>query len=342
MYNMDMFLIQSLGFIAIFDQLPGILGIALQIATVLIITSIAGMLCERSGVVDIGLEGKLLLSAFASALTSYYVTEKLGWQMGAFAGLVVGIIAGMLASTAHAYACVTKGGDQVVSGVAINFFAAGFTIVVTNALFGTGDTPSMRKAGSFFQKVDLPAVDVIGEIPIIGVIYSKILSGQNILTWLAVLLVPIIWWLFYRMRFGLHIRAVGENPQAVDTAGISVAALRYRAVILGGAICGIAGTFLALGASNQFSRDMSAGKGYISLVVLILGKWRPIPTFLGCILFAFLQASSDAWLPQQLPILGNISAIANAAPYILVLLIMLFIGKSNAPAAVGIPYKKER
>ncbi len=342
MDNLYMNAIYMLGFLGGFDQIAGVLGITLQVATVLIITSIAGMLCERSGVVDIGLEGKLLLSAFASALTSYYVTEKLGWQYGALAGLAMGMIAGVLASSAHAYACVSRGGDQVVSGVAINFFAAGFTIVVTNALFGTGDTPPLRQAGSYFSKVTLPGIETIGEIPVIGTIYVKVLSGQNALTWLALLLVPLIWLLFYRTRFGLRVRAVGENPQAVDTAGISVASLRYRSVILGGAICGIAGTFLALGASNQFSRDMSAGKGYIALVVLILGKWRPVPTFLGCLLFAFLQASSDAWLPQELPVLRNISAITNMAPYILVLLIMLFVGKSSAPAAVGVPYKKER
>ncbi len=341
----DIFL-TNLATITFIDQLPGVLGITLKIATVLIITSIAGMLCERSGIVDIGLEGKLLLSAFASALTSYYVTQKLGstsFPFAAICGLLMGMTVAMLASTAHAYACISKGGDQVVSGVAINFFASGVTIVATNALFNSGDTPALKMAnGSLFPKVDLPFADTMINIPLLGAFYSKILSGQNILTWLALLLVPLIWWLFYRTRFGLRVRAVGENPQAVDTAGISVTTLRYRSVILGGAICGMAGTFLALAASSQFSREMAAGRGYIALVVLILGKWRPVPTLLGCLLFAFLQASTDAWLPRELPLLGNISALANAAPYILVLILMIFIGKSTAPAAVGIPYKKER
>ncbi len=343
---MPSFILTNFAAFAFIEQLPGVLGITLQVATVLIITSMAGMLCERSGIVDIGLEGKLLLSSFAAALVSFYATKAFGphsFPLAALCGLAAGMTVGMLASSAHAYACITRGGDQVVSGVAINFFASGVTIVATNALFNSGDTPPLKRAdGSLFPRINLPFTEQMADIPVLGALYSKILSGQNVLTWVAVLLVPVIWWLFYRTRFGLRVRAVGENPQAVDTAGISVAALRYKSVILGGAICGMGGTFLALAASSQFSREMAAGRGYIALVVLILGKWRPIPTFFGCLLFAFLQASADAWLPRELAILGNISALTNAAPYILVLILMIFIGKSTAPAAVGVPYKKER
>ena len=319
-----------------------ILGVALSIATPLIITAMAGLFCERSGVVDIGLEGKLNLSAFAAAITSYYVSTKWGLPMGAFAGLIAAMFASLMLSLAHAYACVSKSGDQIVSGVAINFFAAGFTIVITRALFGTGDTPPINIASGLFGQI-LPTIE--HSTSIFALAYNKLLASQNVLTLVAFLLIPAIWWVLYRSRFGLYLRAVGENPQAVDTAGISVKALRYKGVMIGGLLCGVAGTFLSLGSSSFFIREMAAGRGYIALVVLILGRWKPVPTLFGCLFFGVLQASSD-YLPVEFTIwgasLGNISPLINSLPYILVLLLMIFIGKSIAPAAVGIPYKKER
>ncbi len=305
------------------DTILNIMSASLAIATPLIITSMAGLFCERSGVVDIGLEGKLTMTAFAAAFVSYWVTYKWGWSYGAYAGLFAGIFAGVLLSLAHAYACVSKGGDQIVSGVAINFFSAGFTIVVTRAVFGSGDTPPIKLEGGTFHDF----------------------AGQNTLTWLALVMIPTIWLIMYKTKFGLRLRAVGENPHAVDVAGISVKKVRYIAVLIGGGICGIAGTFLSLGASQLFTKDMSSGRGYIALVVLILGRWKPVQTLLGCLLFGFLQASSD-YLPTTPTIfgvsLGNISPLISILPYVLVLIIMVFIGKSVAPAAVGVPYKKER
>lgn len=325
----------------ILTSLPSILGLTLAIATPLIITSMAGLFCERSGVVDIGLEGKLNMSAFAAALTSYFVTIQWGLPMGALAGLIAGMFASFIMSLAHAYASVSKSGDQVVSGVAINFFATGFTIVVTRALFGSGDTPPIKVDSGRFGSL-FPAIDSYGPW---ANAYNKLIANQNILTWVALLLIPLIAWVLYRTRFGLRLRAVGENPHAVDTAGISVHKLRYQGVLIGGLLCGIAGTYLSIGSSSLFIRDMAAGRGYIALVVLILGRWKPVPTLLGCLLFGFLQASSD-YLPLEPTIfgfsLGNISPLINSAPYILVLIIMIFAGKSVAPAASGIAYKKER
>ncbi|MFV0431272.1 MAG: ABC transporter permease [Alphaproteobacteria bacterium] len=325
----------------IFQIIPSIIGVALAIATPLILTSMAGLFCERSGVVDIGLEGKLNMSAFAAALSSYFITIKWGLPMGAVVGIMAGMFASFLMSLAHAYACVSKSGDQVVSGVAINFFATGFTIVVTRALFGSGDTPPIKVSSGTFGTL-FPSIDGSG---ILINAYNKMIANQNILTWVALALIPIIWWILYRTRFGLRLRAVGENPQAVDTAGMSVKGLRYKGVLIGGLLCGMAGTYLSLGSSSLFIRDMAAGRGYIALVVLILGRWRPIPTLLGCLLFGILQASSD-YLPLE-PVLfgislGNLSPIMNSLPYILVLILMIFIGRSVAPAASGVPYKKER
>ncbi len=326
-------------------SLPSIIGLALAIATPLIITSMAGLFCERSGVVDIGLEGKLNMSAFAAALTSYFVSVKWGLPaMGVFAGIFAGMFASMLLSLAHAYASISKSGDQIVSGVAINFFATGFTIVITRSLFNSGDTPPIKVAGcdtcGRFGTL-FPTIEGYG---FMASFYNKVIANQNILTWIAFLLIPLIGWVLYKTRFGLRLRAVGENPQAVDTAGMSVKALRYKGVLIGGVLCGIAGTYLSLGASSQFIRDMASGRGYIALVVLILGRWRPVPTLLGCLLFGFIQAASDQSGVQALlnRFIGNASPLINTIPYILVLILMIFAGKSTAPAAVGTPYKKER
>ena len=262
--------------------------------------------------------------------------------MGSFAGLFAAMFARLMLSLAHAYACISKSGEQIVSGVAINFFSAGFTIVITRALFGTGDTPPIDVASGVFENV-LPLIQ--DSTSIFAYAYNKLIAGQNVLTFVAFLLIPLTWWVLYRSRFGLYLRAVGENPQAVDTAGISVKALRYKGVMIGGLLCGLAGTFLSLGSASFFIREMAAGRGYIALVVLILGRWKPVQTLFGCLFFGVLQASSD-YLPVEFNVyglsLGNISPLINSLPYILVLILMIFIGKSVAPAAVGVPYKKER
>jgi general nucleoside transport system permease protein len=175
-------------------------------------------------------------------------------------------------------------------------------------------------------------------------LYAELLSGHNLVVYLAAVLVPASAWLLYRTRFGLRLRAVGENPLAVDTAGISVTALRYQAMIISGALCGVAGTYLSVAASSGFVRDMTAGKGYLALAALIFGKWRPYPTLAACLLFAFTDALAVRLQGVSMPFFGVIPVqFILALPYILtVLLLAGFVGRAVAPHAIGVPYSKEK
>ena len=188
------------------------------------------------------------------------------------------------------------------------------------------------------------------EVPLVGHLYSELLSGHNVLVYLAFLAVPLTFWVVYRTRFGLRLRAVGENPEAVDTAGISVAGMRYRAVLLCGALCGVAGAYLATAQSAAFIKDMTAGKGFIALAALVFGKWRPVPTLLACLLFGFLEAVAarvqgafdlDARSGLVRELVGAAPFIIEALPYALVVLLLAgFVGRAVAPRASGIPYVK--
>ena len=192
--------------------------------------------------------------------------------------------------------------------------------------------------------IDWPFAEALQDVPVIGLLYSELLSGHNLLVYVAWLTVPAVAWLLYQTRFGLRLRAVGENPQAVDTAGISVAFLRYRALIINGLLTGMAGTYLAIAQNAAFSRDMSAGQGYIALAAMIFGKWKPWPTFFAALLFGMLDAISIRLQGVVVPGIGEIPVqLIQALPYILtVVLLAGFIGKAVAPAADGVPYVKER
>jgi simple sugar transport system permease protein len=192
--------------------------------------------------------------------------------------------------------------------------------------------------------VTLPFADAVRDVPFLGPIYSELLSGHFILTYVAFALVPFSWWVLYRTRFGLRLRAVGENPSAVDTAGISVIWLRYRAVICCGILCGFAGAYLSLAMSAGFVKGMTAGKGYIALAALIFAKWRPVNIMLACLLFGFLDAFAIRLQGNPLPLIGQVPVqLMQALPYILtVILLAGFIGKAIPPKAGGIPYVKER
>ena len=181
-------------------------------------------------------------------------------------------------------------------------------------------------------------------MPVLGPIYSDIVSGQTLLVYVAFLMVPLSWWVLFRTRFGLRLRAVGENPAAVDTAGISVTWLRYRAVIICGILTGFAGTYLAVAQAAGFTRDMSAGKGYIALAALIFANWKPVPVMFACLLFGFLDAISIRVQGVEFPVVGQVSVqFVQALPYILtVILLAGFVGKATPPKAGGVPYVKER
>ena len=190
----------------------------------------------------------------------------------------------------HGIASIAFKGNQIISGVAINFLADGITVVVAIALFSLGgDTPRCRRAAASRHST-WPFADQVRSVPIVGPIYSDLLSGHNILVYIAFLAVPITWWVLYRTRFGLRLRAVGENPKAVDTAGISVPRLRYQALIITGTLCGIAGAYFSIAQGASFHKEMTAGAGYIALAALIFAKWRPVPAMFSTLLFGFLDA----------------------------------------------------
>lgn len=314
-----------------------ILDATLRVSTPLILAALAGLFSERSGVVDIGLEGKMLGAAFAAAATAA-VTGS------AWFGLLAGIGTSFGLSMIHGFATITHRGDQVVSGVALNILVAGLAPTLGIAWFSRGgQTPTLPNEARF-TGITLPGAEAVADVPILGLIYSELISGHNILVYVAILAVPAVAWVVYRTRFGLRLRAVGESPEAVDTAGISVAGMRYRALMVTGVLCGIAGAYLSTAHSASFVRDMTAGKGYLALAALIFAKWRPVPVLFACLLFGFLEAIEARLQGVALPVIGEIPVqFIQALPYILtVILLAGFIGKAIPPKAIGRPYVKER
>ncbi|MGI9490091.1 MAG: ABC transporter permease [Geminicoccaceae bacterium] len=309
----------------------------IRLAVPLILASLAGLFAERSGVVDIGLEGKMLGAAFAAA-SAAFVTGS------ALAGLATGILVSVALSMIHGFACITHRGDQVVSGMALNIMVAGLGPTLAEAWFRQGGRTPGIGAEARFKSITLPFAEAMRDVPIIGLIYSELISGHNILVYLTAVIVPLVAWIVYKTRFGLRLRAVGENPSAVDTAGISVTAMRYKALLFTGVLCGIAGTYLSTAHGSSFIRDMTAGKGYLALAALIFAKWRPVPALFACLLFAFTDAIQVRLQGIPLPIVGEIPTQAiQALPYIAtVLLLAGFVGRAIAPKAIGQPYVKER
>jgi ABC-type uncharacterized transport system permease subunit len=306
-------------------------------AAPLVLAALGGLFAERSGVVDIGLEGKMLGAAFAAAATAA-VTGS------AWIGLGAGIAAAVLLALVHGFACVSHHGNQVVSGMALNITVSGLTVVLGYAWFQQGGQTPFLGAGARFAPIDLPGAAALAAVPGLGLLYTEVLSGHNILVYLAAAAVPVVAWLVYRTRFGLRLRAVGESPGAVDTAGISVSATRYLALVVGGVLCGIAGAYLSIAHHSSFIRDMSAGKGYLALAALIFGQWRPVPTLAACLLFAFADAAQVRLQGTPLPLVGVVPVqLIQAIPYVLtVALLAGFVGRAVPPRAIGVPYVKER
>ncbi|WP_186424672.1 ABC transporter permease [Pannonibacter sp. I15F10I1] len=320
-----------------FETLILILDSTVRLSAPLLLACLAGLYSERSGIVDIGLEGKMLGAAFGAASVAFITGN-------AWAGLGAGIVVAVGLALLHGFASITNRGNQIVSGVAINFLAAGLTALLGQAWFNQGGrTPSLSGGGRFLE-IELPLATAVKDVPIIGYIYFELISGHNILVYIAFLAVPATWWVLYRTRFGLRLRAVGENPAAVDTAGISVTFLRYRAVVMCGILCGLAGSYLAIAQSSGFIKDMTAGRGYIALAALIFAKWKPVNALYACLLFGFLDAMAIRLQGQQVPGIGEVPVqVFQALPYILtVILLAGFIGKAIPPKASGIPYLKER
>lgn len=313
------------------------LASTLRVSTPLILCALAGLLSERSGVVDIGLEGKMLLSAFAAgAVGAAYGSTT--YALLAAMGVAICL------SWLHGLACVSHSGDQVVSGVAINIIAAGLSVVLGIAWFAQGgQTPPVSgevRISPLFPGV----VDALQNIPWVGSLVGQGLLGHNALVYLAFALVPLVWILLFRTRFGLRLRAVGENPLMVDAAGVSVIRLRYAALTLNGLLCGLAGSYLVLAQSANFSPNMTAGRGFMALAALIFGRWHPVGALWACLLFGFLDAAAIRMQGIALPVIGEVPVqFIQALPYVMtVVLLAGFIGKAIAPQALGKPFAKER
>lgn len=312
-----------------------ILDSSVRLATPLLLTCLAGLFSERAGVVDIGLEGKLLAAAFLAGAAAS-VTGSI------WIGLLAGVVGSLAFSMLHGLASITFKGDQLISGVALNFLAAGLTIVVGQSWFGLGGrTPSLPTEARF-QAWNFPFSDALADVPFLGPLYDELISGHTVLTYAAIAAVPLSWWVLYRTRFGLRLRAVGENPSAVDTAGVSVERLRFTALVIAGVLCGMAGTFLASLAAG-FVKDMSAGRGYIALAALIFAKWRPWYALSATLLFGLLEAIGNRYQSISLGDFTIPVQFMQALPYILTVVILAgFVGKAIPPRAGGQAYIKER
>jgi ABC-type uncharacterized transport system permease subunit len=289
----------------------------LRVATPLI-------LCALAAAFAAGAAGVATDSATAALLAACGIAVALSWL--------------------HGYACVSHRGDQVVSGMAINIVASGLTVVLAVAWFQQGGQTPPVGPDVRLQPLWPGAAAALHDVPVIGPILGEGLLGHNALVYLALLLVPATWFLLYRTRLGLRLRAVGENPRMVEAAGMSVLRLRYMALSLNGLLCGLAGAYLVLAQSAAFAPNMTAGRGYMALAAMIFGRWRPVPALGACLLFGFLDAVAIRLQGVKLPHIGEVPVQAiQALPYVLtVVLLAGFIGRNLAPAALGRPYLKER
>ncbi|OYU17128.1 MAG: sugar ABC transporter permease [Rhodobacteraceae bacterium PARR1] len=314
-----------------------LLDTTIRLATPLLFACLAGLYSERAGIFDIGLEGKMLMAAMASASVAYLTGSV--WM-----GVLAGIGASLILAGIHGIASITFRGNQLISGVALNFVASGITVLVAQRLFGQGGRTPPLEGDARFAPITLPFAEALRDVPILGPLYYEVISGHPFLVYLGFATVPLTWWVLYRTRFGLRLRAVGENPAAVDTAGISVVGLRFAAVAITGVLCGLAGAYMATALQAGFGREMTAGRGYIALAALIFAKWRPVAALWACLLFGFFQALAlrpdvvEGVLQFKVPV-----TFLDALPYVLTVLVLAgFVGKAIPPRAGGEPYVKER
>jgi simple sugar transport system permease protein len=294
----------------------------LRISTPLILAALGGCMSERSGVINIGLEGMMLMGAFAAVLGSFLFGPWVGLLMGIFAGGLMGLL--------HAFMSVTLGADQIISGTAINIIAVGIPNILVPVIwpghFGISPTVSV------IPDLKIP---FLMDIPVIGRIFGQ----QNPVVYLTLVLVLVIYFLLFKTRLGLRIRAVGEHPRAADTLGVNVYRMRYIAVTISGLLAGLGGAFLSICYQSQFSASMTAGRGFIGLAAMIFGRWSPIGAMLACLLFGFADAFQAGAQAAGLPIPPDLML---AFPYVLTLiaLVGVFGRVAQGPAANGKYYQK--
>ena len=294
-------------------------SIAIVFAVMLLLPALGGVISERSGVVNIAMEGMMLTGAF------FAVWADLNWH-SPWIAVVVAMVAGGLMALIHAVVSIRFRADQIVSGIAINIFAAGMTVYLVRTIYGLQDV------GHVTPDESLPSwnVPLLSAIPFLG----KVLFQQNVIVYVALILLVVVEVVLFRTQLGLRIRAVGEHPQAADTAGLNVYAIRYGAVITSGLLSGLAGAFLAIGYSNTFNPNMTDGRGYIALAAMIFGKWTPRGAFVACLIFGLGEAiyanNSTIHISQYL---------LSMLPYLITLVVLAgVVGRSTPPAADGVPY----
>ena len=317
-------------------QLAGIVVTMIRNAPVLIFAAMAGLFAERSGVIDLGLEGKILASAFVSAGVAYAYQDP--W-LGIAAGILVSVALAMV----QAFVSITQKGNQLVAGMAINIAMSGLTFVVAQYFFQQGGrTPDLGEAR--LADIVLPGTALLADIPFIGWLYGSVIGGHTVLVYLAFLLLPVVHWVLYHSRFGLRLRACGENPHAADAAGVPVQRTRYTAMLIAGVLCSFSGAYLSIVQSGFFLRDMSAGAGYLALTAMVFGNWRPLHTVLGCLMFGFFGAVQVQIEGVDLPVVGRIpGALIQMIPYVLTVVVLAgLMAKSVAPKALGKPFVKSR
>ncbi len=297
-----------------------IVASTLRAATPLIFTALGGVFSERSGVVNVGLEGIMLFGAFFGMYGSFLTHNP--WL-----GVLLGMAVGALVAGIHAFLAIELRANQVVSGVAINLLATSATNLLLLKFFHTvGQSPSVAK-------IDDWQIPILKDIPFLGDAIGKL----NPLVYLSFVMVLLTAFCIFKTTLGLRIRSVGENPEAAATVGISVRKIRYLAVMLSGALGGLGGVFLSLGSMDLFKENMTAGRGFIAMAAMITGKWNPVGAFLACLLFGFAEA-----LEGQFQLLGmNVpTQFLHMLPYVCTIILILgVVGKSVAPAADGVPYE---
>ncbi len=319
-----------------FDLILQIVDATARVSVPLLFASMAGLFSERSGIVNIALEGTMLAAAFTAATVSALSGD-------AIYGLVSAVGVAVMISLVHGVVTIVYRGDHIISGLAINMFVSGITVTIGTALFNMGGGTPMLSGESRFTSKTLPFTETLGNIPVLGDIYVQVISGHLSLVYVAFLSIFVTWWIVFRTRFGLRLRATGENAHAVDTAGISVYKTRFMAMACCGVLLGVAGAYISTGQNAGFIREMTAGQGYIALAALIFGKWRPLPVLFGCLLFSVLDAISMRLQGVDIGGFAIPIPLIQASPYVLTIILLAgFIGKAIPPKDIGKPYVKHR
>ncbi|MFJ7976469.1 ABC transporter permease [Peribacillus sp. JNUCC 23] len=306
--------------------IPSMIGLAAP----LIFTALGGVFSERTGVVNIGLEGLMVIGAFTGIVFNLTFADVFG-SATPWLAVLVAMVAGIIFSLLHAVASITFRADQTVSGVAINLLAVGLTLFLVKKLYGKGQTDMVTEN---FDRVD---IKFLSDIPFIGKIFF---SNGYYISYIAIVLAVVVWYIIFKTPFGLRIRAVGEHPMAADTMGVNVAKIRYAGVLLSGAFAGIGGAVHAMTVSNEFSHSTINGQGFMAIAAMIFGKWHPLGAMGAALFFGLAQSLSI--VGASLPFFKDIPGVyLLIAPYVLTIIALTgFIGRADAPKASGLPYIK--